>query len=41
MRYHAIRPGLGLAPKYLEYVLEKTLSQDAKRGTVLGWEFLW
>lgn len=41
MRYHAIRPGLGLAPKYLEHVLEKTLRQDVKRGMALGWELLW
>ncbi len=34
----AIRPGLGLAPKYLEHVLGKTVKQDVKRGTALGWE---
>lgn len=41
MRYHAIRPGLGLAPKYLEHVLGKTLRQDVKRRTTLGCELLW
>ena len=37
----AIRPGLGLAPKYLEHVLGRTVKQDVKRGTALGWELLW
>lgn len=36
----AIRPGLGLPPKYLELVLGRTVKQDVKRGTALGWEFL-
>ncbi len=31
----AIRPGLGLPPKYLEMVLGKAVSQDVKRGTAL------
>jgi pseudaminic acid synthase len=34
----AIRPGLGLPTKYLEQVLGKTVKQDVKRGTALGWE---
>jgi N-acetylneuraminate synthase len=33
----AIRPGLGLPTKYLEQVLGKTVNQDVKRGTALGW----
>jgi len=33
----AIRPGLGLPPKYLEQVLGKNVKQDVKRGTALGW----
>lgn len=33
----AIRPGLGLPTKYLEQVLGKTVKQDIKRGTALGW----
>ncbi|MCG3110385.1 MAG: pseudaminic acid synthase [Candidatus Manganitrophus sp. SB1] len=33
----AIRPGLGLPTKYLEQVLGKTVKQDVKRGTALGW----
>ena len=33
----AIRPGLGLAPKYLEEVLGRTLNQDVARGTALNW----
>lgn len=36
----AIRPGLGLPPKYLEIVLGKTVKQDVKRGTALTWELL-
>ncbi|MDP3086744.1 MAG: pseudaminic acid synthase [Methylotenera sp.] len=36
----AIRPGLGLPTKYLEMVLGKTVQQDVKRGTALGWELL-
>lgn len=33
-----IRPGLGLAPKYLEQVLGRRVSKDVMRGTALGWE---
>lgn len=36
----AIRPGLGLPPKYLEQVLGKTVKQDVKRGTALGWSLI-
>ena len=36
----AIRPGLGLPTKYLEYALGKTVKQDVKRGTALSWEIL-
>ena len=36
----AIRPGLGLAPKYLEHVLGKRIKQDAKRGTPLNWDMI-
>jgi N-acetylneuraminate synthase len=36
----AIRPGLGLAPKYLEVVLGKTVARDVERGTALGWNLL-
>ena len=36
----AIRPGLGLPPKYLEEVLGKRVRRDAKRGTALNWELL-
>lgn len=36
----AIRPGLGLPTKYLEVVLGKTVKQDVKRGTALGWGVL-
>ncbi len=33
----AIRPGLGLPPKYLEVVLCRTLKHDVVRGTALNW----
>ena len=36
----AIRPGLGLAPKYLEQMLGRTVGQDVKRGTPLSWDLL-
>jgi pseudaminic acid synthase len=36
----AIRPGLGLSPKYLDHVLGKTVKQDVKRGTAVRWD-LW
>jgi N-acetylneuraminate synthase len=36
----AIRPGLGLPPKYLEIMLGKTVKQNVKRGTALTWELL-
>ncbi len=36
----AIRPGLGLATKYLDFVLGKTVKQDVKRGTALGWDLI-
>ena len=34
---HAIRPGFGLPPKYLEHVLGKIVNQNVERGTALGW----
>jgi N-acetylneuraminate synthase len=36
----AIRPGLGLAPKFLEVVLGKTIKRPVKRGTPLDWELI-
>jgi N-acetylneuraminate synthase len=33
----AIRPGLGLPPKYLEQVLGKVVKRNVKRGTALDW----
>ena len=36
----AIRPGLGLPPKYREQVMGKAVKQDVKRGTALRWELL-
>lgn len=36
----AIRPGLGLATKYLNVVLNKTLKKDVVKGTALSWDLL-
>lgn len=36
----AIRPGLGLPPKYMEVVLGKTVRQDIQQGTALTWDLL-
>jgi sialic acid synthase SpsE len=36
----AIRPGLGLAPKYMSVFIGKISSKDIKRGTALSWDFL-
>lgn len=36
----AIRPGLGLSPKFLEMVIGKTVKQDVERGTALVWDLL-
>lgn len=36
----AIRPGLGLPPKYYETVLGKRVNRDVKRGTPLSWEII-
>ncbi len=36
----SIRPGLGLAPKYLPMVLGKTVKTDVARGTALSWDLL-
>jgi pseudaminic acid synthase len=35
-----IRPGLGLAPKYLDVVLGQRVAKDIERGTPLSWELL-
>jgi N-acetylneuraminate synthase len=35
-----IRPGFGLAPKYLDDVLGKTVTQNVRRGTALAWELV-
>ncbi len=34
----AIRPGLGLAPKYYDQLLGRRLARDARRGTPLSWD---
>jgi len=36
----AIRPGLGLPPKYLDRLLGKTARHDLARGTPIGWDDL-
>jgi len=32
-----VRPGLGLAPKYYDLVLGRTVNQDVKKGTAVNW----
>ena len=36
----SVRPGLGLAPKYLPLLLGKSLKRDAPKGTPMSWELL-
>ena len=36
----AIRPGLGLAPKFLQNILGKKVNKDIKKGTALSWDFI-
>lgn len=36
----AIRPGFGLAPKYLDIVMGKKLKKDVKQGTALSWDLV-
>ena len=36
----AIRPGLGLPPKYLDQILGKKIKSDVKMGTTLAWSLL-
>ncbi|PNW49995.1 UNVERIFIED_CONTAM: pseudaminic acid synthase [Euhalothece sp. KZN 001] len=36
----SVRPGLGLAPKYYDQVLGKTVKEDTKKGTAVSWELV-
>lgn len=36
----SVRPGLGLAPKYYDQVLGKTVKEDTKKGTPVSWELV-
>jgi pseudaminic acid synthase len=36
----AIRPGLGLPPKYLDQLIGRTVRRDVSRGTALDWSLL-
>ncbi|KKM12350.1 N-acetylneuraminate synthase [Clostridiales bacterium PH28_bin88] len=36
----AVRPGLGLPPKYYEVLLGKRIKQDIRKGTPIRWELL-
>jgi N-acetylneuraminate synthase len=36
----AIRPGLGLPPKYIDNVIGRSVKDTVRRGTPLGWELL-
>lgn len=35
-----IRPGLGLAPKFYDTLLGRSVRADIKRGTAAGWNLL-
>ncbi|MBD1912363.1 MULTISPECIES: pseudaminic acid synthase [unclassified Leptolyngbya] len=36
----AVRPGLGLPPKYLETLLGKTINRAVKKGTPMSWDLI-
>lgn len=36
----AIRPGLGLPPKYFEHIIGRRVTRDVRRGTALTWDLL-
>jgi len=36
----AIRPGLGLAPKYYDMLLGKRVNRDVECGTAVSWELV-
>ena len=36
----AIRPGLGLPPKYINSFIGKTIKNDVQRGTPLSWDLI-
>ena len=36
----AIRPGLGLAPKFIDMVMGKSVKRDVRRGTPISWDLL-
>lgn len=36
----AIRPGLGLPPKYLETLIGKSVNRDVRRGTPMAWRLI-
>lgn len=36
----AIRPGLGLAPKFFDQLLGKTINRDVSRGTPVSWDLI-
>ena len=40
LNLRAIRPGLGLAPKYHDLLIGKTVKIDLKKGTAFSWDFL-
>jgi sialic acid synthase SpsE len=35
-----VRPGYGLAPKYIDLFMGKKISRGAKAGTPLSWDIL-
>tara|TARA_Y100000590_G_scaffold415548_1_gene513450 strand:- start:89 stop:1135 length:1047 start_codon:yes stop_codon:yes gene_type:complete len=35
-----VRPGLGLLPKYYDFILGRKVNQDVKKGTAVRWELI-
>jgi pseudaminic acid synthase len=40
LNMRAIRPGLGLEPKYYDFLIGKTVKIDIKKGTALNWDLI-
>ena len=36
----SVRPGFGMAPKYLKDILGKRFAKEASKGTPLGWDLI-
>jgi N-acetylneuraminate synthase len=36
----AIRPGLGLSPKFIDTLIGKRVNRDVARGTAMSWDLI-